>query len=102
MYQFQQKLKILNTKIKNWNKESFGNIFKAKAELDGKIKEVQIRGMQMGFTEDIQEQERAPIHEFRKREQQEEIFSNKKSIVKWLQEGERNSNFFHKVAIQHR
>ena len=45
MYQFQQKLKLLKLKIKNWNKESFGNIFKAKAELDGKIKEAQIRVM---------------------------------------------------------
>ena len=45
MYQFQPKLKILKSKIKKWNKESFGNMFQAKAELDKKIKEVQTKGM---------------------------------------------------------
>ena len=45
MYQFQQNIKLLKSKIKMWNKESLGNIFKVKVELDGKIKEVQIKGM---------------------------------------------------------
>ena len=53
MYQFQQKLKILKTNIKKWNKESFGNIFWAKVELDYKIKEVQNQGMQSGFSPEI-------------------------------------------------
>ena len=45
MHQFQQKLKLLKNNIKKWNKESFGNIFQAKKELDSKIQEVQIKGM---------------------------------------------------------
>ena len=45
MYQFQQKLKFLKAKIKKWNKESFGNIFKENVELNDKIKEVQTKGM---------------------------------------------------------
>ena len=76
MYQFQQKLKLLKSKIKNWNKESFGNIFKAKAKLDDKIKEVQIISMQTSFTTDIREQEKSLIHEFSQREKHEEILWN--------------------------
>ena len=58
MYQFQQKLKILKTNIKKWNKELFGNIFRAKVELDCKIKEVQNQGTQSGFSPKIREKER--------------------------------------------
>ena len=57
MYQFQQKLKLLKSNIKKWNKDSFGNIFQAKKELDNKIKEVQIKGMQSGFSDEICAQE---------------------------------------------
>ena len=96
MYQVQQKLKILKTKIKKWNKKYFGNIFKEKAELEGKIKEVQMKGIQNAFTMDIREQERTLIQEFSQREHQEEISWNHKSRVKWLQEGEINTSLFHK------
>ena len=61
MYQFQQKLKILKTSIKKWNKETFGNIFQAKKEIDCKIKEVQNQGMQFGFLPEIIEKERMLI-----------------------------------------
>ena len=69
MYQFQQNIKILKSKIKTWNKESFDNIFKEKVELDGKIKEVQIKGMQNGIIEEIWEKEKMLIHELSQREQ---------------------------------
>ena len=74
MYEFQQKLKLLKSKIKKWNKDSFGNIFQPKAELERKIKEVQIKGMQSGFSDDIHEQYKLLIHDFSQREQQEEVF----------------------------
>ena len=68
MYQFQQNLKLLKSKIKKWNKDSFGNIFQAKKELDKKVKEVQIKGIQSGFSDEICAQEKMLIHEFSLRE----------------------------------
>ena len=61
MYQYQQNLKLLKNKIKKWNKESFGNIFQAKKELDRKIQEVQIKRMQSSFSDEIRTQEKIAI-----------------------------------------
>ena len=69
MYQFQQKLKILKSSIKKWNKETFGNIFQAKKELDCKIIEVQNQAMQFGFLLEIRGKERMLLQEFSQREQ---------------------------------
>ena len=102
MYQFQKKLKILKTNIKKWNKELFGNIFLEKVELDCKIKEVQNQGTQSGFSPKIREKERLLLQEFSQCEQQEEIYWIQKARVKWIQEGERNTSFFHKSAINNR
>ena len=68
MYQFQQNLKLLK-KIKKWNKESFGNIFQPKKELDRKIQEVEVKGMKSGFSDEIHSQEKMLIQEFNRREQ---------------------------------
>ena len=69
--------------------------------MDSKIQEVQQKGMQNGFSKEIHVQENLLIQEFSLREQQEEVFWNQKSKVKWLQEGEQNTGFFHKYALQH-
>ena len=53
MYDFQQNLKLLKNKIKKWNSDSFGNSFREKKELDSKIQEVQQKGMQNDFSEEI-------------------------------------------------
>ena len=37
MYIFQQKLKIIKANLKRWNKNTFGNIFQAKRELEEKM-----------------------------------------------------------------
>ena len=37
MYKFQYKIKYIKGKIKKWNKEEFGNIFKEKSLLEGNL-----------------------------------------------------------------
>ena len=58
--------------------------------------------MENGFTSETKLQERDLLHQLNKRCDQEAIFWNKKSRVKWLKYGEHNTTFFHKSTIQHR
>ena len=55
-----------------------------------------------GYTKDLRLQENTLLQDFNQREQQEEVYWNQKSRIKWLQEGEQNTIFFHKATIQHR
>lgn len=53
MYIFQQKLKIIKAKLKCWNKNTFGNIFQAKKELEEKM-----AGLQQTMIKDGPNEER--------------------------------------------
>ena len=58
--------------------------------------------MLTAYTEELRLQENTLLQEFNQRERQEEVYWNQKSWIKWLQEAERNTIFFHNAAIQHR
>jgi len=102
MYSFQQRLKLLKIKLKEWNKNHFGNIFQEKARLERRLEEIQQKGMQEGFSEGLLKEEEAILNSIAQRETQEEIFWKEKSRNRWLREGERNTKFFHRATIQHR
>lgn len=40
MFLLHHKLKHIKGRLKEWNKNEFGNIFKAKREVEGKVKEI--------------------------------------------------------------
>jgi len=61
MYKFQQRLKTIKAKLKDWNRDHFGNIFHEKARLEHRLVEIQKKGMEEEFTVELQQEETATL-----------------------------------------
>ena len=102
MLSFQQNLKALNSNIKKWNKEEFGKIFCEKRLLEICLHEIQTKGINEGYSQALIEEERLVEAQLEEQEKHEEHMWWKKSQIKWLLEGEKNTKFFHNSVIHNR
>ena len=102
MFLLHCKLKHIKNRLKEWNKKEFGNIFKAKGEVEKKLKELNKILITEGYTNERKEMAESLQHEWENRCLQEEIFCRQKSRVQWIKEGERNTKLFHRYTIAHR
>eukprot|EP00253_Pinus_taeda_P012568 PITA_12568 len=99
---FQRKLKHLKGEIKSWNNSVFGNIFKAKENLNQDMKSIQQRMIAEGRSEELAQKEQSIENQILERDLQEETLWRQKSRVRWLKEGEKNIKLFHKTTVQRR
>ncbi|KAL2253120.1 UNVERIFIED_CONTAM: hypothetical protein Sindi_0106700 [Sesamum indicum] len=94
MYRLQQKLYRLKDHLKQWNKDTFGNIFslvdQAKAAANEAEKQFDRLPSEANLT-NLNRQNAALVHALKL----ESEFWRQKSNCKWLDAGERNTKFFH-------
>ena len=79
-----ERLKYIKLGLKEWNKNEFGNIFKAKREVEQKLQEINQILIIDGFTEERKMKADSLQKEWDNRCQQEEIFWRQKSRVQWI------------------
>lgn len=81
MFLLQQNLKHIKSRIKDWNKNEFGNIFKAKREAEQKLQEINQINIIDGFTKERKNLVESLQGEWEGWRRQEEIFWRQKSRV---------------------
>eukprot|EP00253_Pinus_taeda_P011321 PITA_11321 len=102
MFKLQSKLKHIKSKIKHWNIMEFGNIFKEKSILEGKLEIIHKSWISGNITEESKEREKDLMNQWHQRSLQEETLWKQKSRVHWLKEGKQNSKFFHRSTLDYR
>lgn len=98
MYILERKLQILKVRLKDWNKNVFGNVDSKVKEAEIKLKDIHDLIGKSGYNETLQDSECKAQFELEKALNIEEDLWREKSRIKWHTLGDRNTRFSHTYA----
>ncbi|XP_058784639.1 uncharacterized protein LOC131659467 [Vicia villosa] len=101
MYILNKKLRILKSKLKDWNKNHFGKVQEKVKETELNLMNIQQAIATKGYYDNLRIHEKNAQEEYNKALDFEEQFWKEKAIINWCTNGDRNTKFFHRyVAIK--
>lgn len=98
MFVLSEKLKLLKAALKQWNKDTFGNIHDHVKVAKQKLDDIQAEIDNHGHNDNLMQQEKNAQISLEQALNIEEMFWQQKSKVQWHSEGDRNTAYFHRVA----
>ncbi|XP_020420593.1 uncharacterized protein LOC18774736 [Prunus persica] len=97
-YKFSRRLRTIKQKIKDWNKEVFGDLVSAKKEAEARIAALDLMEGQGGL-DNILRKEREDLY-FKVSDlvHKEEVKWRQRGKIQWARDGDSNTKFFHRIA----
>ncbi|KAK2445365.1 hypothetical protein QL285_016305 [Trifolium repens] len=98
MFILTQKLKMLKTKLKVWNKTCFGNVHENVISAEQKLQQIQHQIQISGHTDALLLEEKIAANFYEDALNKQEIFWQERTRLNWHLEGDRNTKNFHRLA----